>query len=153
MTETATFALAFGAIVLGVLLVLLLAFVVMSRIVFGVSGWSRLAERYTASHQPDGKTFTRQHTRLGVVRYRNCSTITIAPEGLYLAVAAPVIGKHPPLLVPWSEISDARSTRLYWLPATQLDIGRPAVASVVVLRAVYEAARPYLNRWLPQIKP
>jgi len=125
VSETGAFSLAFGAIVLGVLLVLVVAMFIMSRVFSGVSGWGRLAETFGASHRLEGTTFTRQHMRVGAVRYRNCATIIIAPEGLYLAVASPVLGNHPPLLIPWSAIGGVRPARLYWLSARQLDIGRP----------------------------
>lgn len=149
MADTAGFPLIFGIVVLGNLLLILVAFAVLTRVFSATSGWRRLADLYSASYQPEGTTFRHQHMRMGVVRYRNCATITVTAEGMHLAVSAPVIGQHPPLLIPWSAVSGVRATRLYWLGARQLDIGRPVVASVVVLSKVYDAMKPYLARWLP----
>jgi hypothetical protein len=43
-----------------------------------VGGWSRLAERFPAPAQPDGKRFRSQSGRLGLVNYNHCLTIYIS---------------------------------------------------------------------------
>jgi hypothetical protein len=146
MIEGAGVFLLFAAIVVGVLLILVVAFFALSRLFARGSGWSELANVYPASRQPEGLTYTHQHSRVGSVRYRNCSTIGISAAGLYLAVTAPFLSNHPPLLVPWSAITGIQQTRLYWLSAVQLSIGEPQIATLTVLKHIFEPMRPYLSR-------
>jgi hypothetical protein len=147
MNDAPAALLAFAAVGLGVVLILVVAFSVMSRLFARASGWNALAELYAASFTPDAPLQQRRHTQVGAVRYRNCSTIGVSASGLFLSVSAPVISKHPPLLIPWSAITAAREVRLYWVIAVQLAVGRPPITTVVVPRDVYETMRPYL-RWL-----
>ena len=102
MNEAATVFLAFAATAVGILIILAAAFFVLSRLFARGSGWGELADLYAVSHQPEGQTRMHQHSSVGPVRYRNCTTIGVSAAGLYLAVTAPVLTAHPPLLIPWS---------------------------------------------------
>ncbi|MFH1845206.1 MAG: hypothetical protein ABIF77_18625, partial [bacterium] len=50
----------------------------------GLGGWSRLAARFRAEMSPPEPTATRQTIRVGMARYRRCTTVAILPAGLYL---------------------------------------------------------------------
>ncbi len=112
----------------------------MWRIFFRCSGYAALAERFTADHEPQGDTFTWQHMRIGVVRYRFCTTMVFSPEGLYLTVGRNIpllrnmaIAQHPALLIPWSEVKALHPTILYLQSAVAMTIGEPQVAVIAMM--------------------
>ena len=131
------------AVVLGVLTLLAAGLAVMSRFALQGSGWSDLAALYTASHRPEGETFTMQHTKVGMVRFRFCSTIVICREGLYLAVNAVGL-TNPPLLIPWDAVTAVQPVRLYWQRAARLAVGHPLVANITVMAPIFQHMQPYL---------
>jgi hypothetical protein len=117
----------------------------MMRIFAKVSGWTRLAEHYPASEQPEGAKYTRRTVQVGAVRYRNCVTVCLSPQGLYLW-ARPILSKYPPVLIPWGEIQRIQETRLYWERALQLSVGNPQVATITVRMGLFKLLQPYLSR-------
>jgi hypothetical protein len=107
-----------------------------------------LLERYRVQGEPQGQRFARQHIQLGAVRWRFCTTVVVAQEGLYLRISPP--GKSMELLIPWGEFAAAQKTILYWAPYARLSVGRPEIVGLVVSLKVYEAARPCLP-WAPEL--
>jgi hypothetical protein len=116
----------------------------MMRIFAKVSGWTRLAEHYPAIDQPEGAKYTRQTVQVGAVRYRNCVTVCLSPQGFYLW-ARPIFSQYPPLLIPWGEIQRVQETRLYWERAMQLSIGSPQVATITLRMGLFRLIQPYLS--------
>ncbi|MGZ4816921.1 MAG: hypothetical protein ACXVZV_16025 [Terriglobales bacterium] len=79
------------------------------------SGWSTLATIYPAQ-QPFFGTLIRFQAaqfRWGT-NYNGCLNFGIGPEGLYLVPMLTFRAFHPPLLIPWSDIS-ARPIKLWRL--------------------------------------
>lgn len=72
-----------------------------------IGGWSRLAESYQAHAEFTGKKWYFQSGRLGLTNYSSCLTIGSNYYGLYLAVFPLFRVGHPPLLIPWSDITTA----------------------------------------------
>jgi len=68
-----------------------------------ISGWTRLAELYPATHRSEGQEYTQQTVQVGAVRYRKCMTVGIGSQGLYLW-ARPILSRYQPVLIPWGEI-------------------------------------------------
>jgi len=113
--------------------------------VFGrVSGLNRLAQAYPAPHTPTGPTLTGRTVQIGAVRYRRCVTVNVSEAGLYLWVR-PVLSKHQPILIPWSEVKQVRETVLYWQRAMRLSIGMPELATVTLQMNLFDLVRPYLG--------
>jgi hypothetical protein len=130
--------------------VLLIRF--MWRIFFRASGYSALAGRFTADHEPQGETFTWQHLRIGVVRYRFCTTMVFSPEGLYLTVGRNIpllrnmaIAQHPALLIPWSEVKAVNPTILYLQSAIALTIGEPQIAVIAMMSRFAPLVKHYTS--------
>jgi hypothetical protein len=131
-----------GVVLLYGLFILAILFVIryMWRIFFRASGYSALAERFSADHEPQGETFTWQHLRIGVVRYRFSTTMVFSPEGLYLTVGRNIpflrgmaMAQHPALLIPWSEVKALHPTILYLQSAVAMTIGEPQVAIISMM--------------------
>ncbi len=122
----------------------LLAMVGMFRVFGRVSGLNRLAQAYPAPSVPQAPTLTGRTVKVGAVQYRRCVTVGVSEAGLYLWVR-PVLSKHQPVLIPWSEVKQVRETVLYWQRAMRLSIGMPEVATVTVLMNLFDMMRPYLG--------
>jgi hypothetical protein len=54
--------------------------------------------------------------------YHNCLTIGGSPEGLYLAIMPLFRFRHPPLLIPWAEITVTRR-RILLFEVVQFSLG------------------------------
>jgi hypothetical protein len=80
-----------------------------------IGGWGELSRFYRSSNPFDGR---RWHFRSGRMRmmmsYKNCLTVGSSPEGLYLAVFFLFRIGHPPLFVPWQDISVKTGKLLLW---------------------------------------
>lgn len=69
------------------------------------SGWRLLAARFAYSPEFRGRSWNWQSGQLRWVRYRNCLTLGANRDGLYLAILALFRFRHPPLHIPWKEIT------------------------------------------------
>jgi len=84
---------------------------------FGIArlGWTTLATRYRAWDHYDGEMWSFQSAQVGRGTYRSCLTVGVTPPGLHLSVLFPFRLCHPPLLIPWGDITTT---------ATQWSFGR-----------------------------
>ncbi len=81
--------------------------VVVSFLLAVIGGWSRLAEYYQSQTDFSGKKWHFQSGRLGLVNYSGSLTLGSNYYGLYLAVFPLFRVGHPPLLIPWSDVTIA----------------------------------------------
>src|SRR5262245_26166109 len=74
-----------------------------------IGGWQKLAGSYSANQKITGVRFWMNSAgmRWGV-SYRGCVNLGAAPEGLFLSVFPLFRAGHPPLLIPWADISISR---------------------------------------------
>lgn len=71
-----------------------------------VGGWDRLAESYRSDQPFFGTRFNLQAAQLRAgTNYNGCLTFGANHEGLYLRPIVLFRAFHPPLLIPWSEIT------------------------------------------------
>ena len=75
-------------------------------------GWAKLARYYRASESFDGERLFFRSAQVGQSSYRNCLTMGAGPRALHLSVFFLFRVGHPPLLIPWADIS-AKDT--HWL--------------------------------------
>ena len=81
-----------------------------------IGGWSRLADAYQFRGPFDGyrKRFVSgELTGYLPCNYGGCLTLGANPLGLYVAVVPPLRPGHPPLFIPWSDITATIGRR--WL--------------------------------------
>ncbi|WP_411826855.1 hypothetical protein [Luteolibacter sp. AS25] len=108
-----------------------------SLLVSTLFGWGRLGKRFRCIRRPEGQTFRMQGARLGMFgNYNGILTITVAAEGLYMAVFPAFRIGHPPILIPWSEIHDVKDAQMLWQKMTAFRVGRPEMLSISVSRKV-----------------
>jgi hypothetical protein len=82
--------------------------ILVSLIISRVSGWALLARLYFAqdSITLDGESWRFQSIQMRwATNYGNCVTVKANPLGLGLSVLWLLRIGHPPLLIPWSDIS------------------------------------------------
>jgi hypothetical protein len=86
--------------------------------IFG--GWRALAKRYPAGESNEGTTFSWRSGSFGGWDYSYCLRLRSGPAGLRIAVHAPFRPSHPPLFVPWQEITATQSRRLFFFSIVTL---------------------------------
>jgi hypothetical protein len=57
--------------------------------------------------------------------YNNCLSVGANPEGLYLSTLPFFPLFHPPLFIPWTEVSFVR-TKLFFVSGVRFELGREA---------------------------
>jgi len=89
-----------------------------------ISGWASLAQRYRCE---EGFSGDRLRFRSAAMRYSshygNCLTTGANPQGLFLSMSVTFLVGHPPLFIPWSEITIRRG-RFLWFKYVELRLGQ-----------------------------
>lgn len=105
-----------------------------------VSGWQTLAKSYEANTPPRGMRFTWQSGSVGFLSYRNCVTVHVAPDGLFLAVPFFFRPGHKPLFLPSSAITNQKPVKILWYEAVSFQVGDPPV-ELRLSRRIFEARK------------
>ena len=109
-----------------------------------ISGLNRLVEQYPVKMYPEGKELNGQTVQIGLVRYRDCTTVIISSTGLYLNIKPP-LGSSSKMLIPWDEIKGISQTRLYGNKAIRLLPGSSGKNSLIVSYGLFNSMRAYLK--------
>lgn len=84
-----------------------------------LSGWRRLATRYSTSVVPISGVETGLYARMGFANYNGVLSVGIWPEGLYLRPSYKLFSVgHKPLLIPWYALQWKGETGLLMTYAT-----------------------------------
>jgi hypothetical protein len=94
-------------------------FILVSFLIARIGGWSLLARVYPAqSDTLDGETWRFQSIQMRwSTNYGNCVTVRTNPLGLGFSVLFLLRLGHPPLLIPWSDITVHRRKRSRFFPS------------------------------------
>lgn len=101
-------------------------------------GWQRLSKVYASTTQPHGKAFHGISGGVGIVSYRNCLTIHVAPEGIFLSLPFIFRIGHQTLLVPWHAIHSQEAARFRWTDAVKFQVGFPSQGQILLPQRVLE---------------
>jgi hypothetical protein len=87
-------------------IIIIFCWIALSILIAKLSGWARLARHYRTGTPRDGVRFRFQSAgmRFGT-NYGGCLTVGVNRMGLYLAVWFLFRIGHPPLLIPWRDIT------------------------------------------------
>jgi len=103
--------------------VLLMHFAV-SFVVSWWSGWRLLARQFSLRARFNGSLWRAQSGQMRwLCGYRGCLTVGANSEGLYLATFPFFPLFHPPLFIPWGEVSVARK-HLLFANGVRLELGK-----------------------------
>lgn len=102
-----------------------------------LGGWQRLVAVYAARTAPTGQQF---HTygRVGTAWDQGSLYVHVASDGLFVSVMLAFRIGHEPLFIPWSEIHNRQTTKLWWREGVELDIGAPCVGAMWLPKKVFE---------------
>lgn len=104
----------FNSPVVLVLFVVALWFVVGIAVSF-LSGWAELARIYRLAGEFSGNRWRLQSGQMRLLMgYNNCLTVGANRQGLHVATFFLFRAGHPPLFIPWSDIS-VRKGKSLWL--------------------------------------
>lgn len=125
----------------------ILAWVGLAWLLGAAGGWRRMAEHYAQGDRPfEGETRRYQRLTLGwLANYGRCLVAGRGPQGIRLALLRIVPVGHPPLVIPWEDVT----------PPTLRGLGPLAVAEFRFARTpeVAVRVRPALARWLLAAAP
>jgi hypothetical protein len=97
---------------------------VVSFVLSYAGGWATLARRFRYRGTFIGSKWWGESGGMrGLAHYRNCLVVGANPEGLYLAVIFPFRVAHPPIFIPWNEVTLSK-TRLFFVPMVRFRLGR-----------------------------
>ncbi len=89
-----------------------------------LSGWAKLATHFRATAPFGGTCWHFQSASMRWnTRFGNCLTVGVAPNGLYLSVVPIFRLGHPPLHIPWEQITVSERGFLFWR-RVRLGLGR-----------------------------
>ena len=102
----------------------LFLWLVVSILLSYTGGWATLARKFRYRPTFNGSRWRGESGYMrGIAHYRNCLVIGANPEGLYLSVFFPFRLAHPPMLIPWSEVTFSKS-RVFFVTMVRLQLGR-----------------------------
>src|SRR5690242_14334549 len=91
------------------------AFLVISVLMSWIGGWGALARKFRSSSEFRGEKQTGQTIRMRWrAGYNYCVTIGCDATGLYLEMNWLYRFQHPPLFIPWGEITRSRARPQYF---------------------------------------
>jgi len=90
-------------------------YVIVSIVISHVGGWASLARRFRFRGQFHGSRWRGQNGQMRwIAGYHNCLTVGANENGLYLPGFPFLLLGHPPLLIPWNEVSHAKRMTLFY---------------------------------------
>lgn len=133
-------------LVLGVSITLIAAIAIVLRAVViyfkgSPGGWNLLADFFATSPTPRGEIEKNQSIIAGRVPYRNCITVGIGDDGLYLAVTDPL---SRPLFIPWTEFRIYEEVRFLGFRAILVSLRNPIVGTLTMPVSLFQKCRPHL---------
>jgi hypothetical protein len=106
-----------------------------------VGGWSALADRFRFTGQFYGTKWKWQSAQMRcTINYNGCLILGSNETGLYLWTMPLFRFKHPPLLIPWSEISISRK-RILFMDFVRLALGREFQIPLTIRASAVEKIR------------
>lgn len=110
-----------------------------------MSGWQALAEKYAARGRYSGETHSWQSCRMGFCSYRNCLTVGVNHQGLYLAVMPIFALGAEPLLIPWHAVSALSRKKIFFMTYTEITIEFPPVTTLLLFGSFFDRIRPWVD--------
>lgn len=112
-------------------------------------GWQRLAEVYGSEKACEGTRWYMQSAKVGKAAYNGCLIVGANYNGLYLSILFLFRPWHPPLFIPWTDISAKEAKRPLLLgDLSILTFNRAPGLELVLRKRLTEKIRAqYRNYW------
>lgn len=89
-----------------------------------IGGWSKLATKFRAQYPFAGRTWNFRSARMRWgTNYNGCLTVGADQSGLFFTMFSLFRFAHPPLFIPWSEITNEGTQRIFVWNFVQLKLG------------------------------
>jgi len=125
------------------------AYVAISIVTSYVGGWASLAKRFRFRGQFTGSRWRGQSGQMRwTFGYWNCLTVGCNEDGLYLATFPFFPLGHPPLLIPWSEVSHSKR-RMFFFPMVRFELGKEIAVPFWVRETLAEQLRNVAGKAWP----
>jgi len=83
-----------------------------------------------------------------IAAYGNCLTVGANIDGLYLATSPLFRLAHPPLLIPWNEVSHSKR-RILFFPMMRFELGRETAVPLWVRETLAERLKNVAGKAWP----
>jgi len=101
-------------------------------------GWRVLARHYATSEPFCGKRFRFRSAQFGPVGYGSCVMLAANADGIYLAVLFPFRIGHPPLLIPWQDVSCSKA-HSFIVSRAELRFAQAPEVSIVISQGLADS--------------
>jgi hypothetical protein len=120
-----------------------------SAIISYIGGWTTLAKRFRVKPPFTGTKWTGQSGQMRwIAGYGNCLTVGVSSEGLYFATMPLFRFRHPPLLIPWTEIAVTRR-RILFFQFVRFGLGRELDIPLYLRLKLADKLRRTAGDWWP----
>jgi hypothetical protein len=89
-----------------------------------IGGWRLLAKRFRMQGTFTGEKWNMQSARMRLSNYNGVLTVGADNTGLFIVTFILFRAWHPPLFVPWTEITVRNTTQLFFFKSVVLKLGR-----------------------------
>lgn len=100
--------------------------ILVTKIISIVSGWSRLAEKYATTSRGEGERFRMASASIGSknmpANYGGVLVVAIGTRGVFMKSCFPFSFFHKPLFFPWSKITDVTDEKFWWRPCATIKV-------------------------------
>jgi len=128
---------------------ILFTYIAVSVVISYVGGWASLSKRFRFRGQFPGSRWRGQSGQMRwIAGYRHCLTVGANENGLYLATFPFFPLAHPPLLIPWSEVSHSKR-RMFFFPMVRFELGRETAVPFWVRETLAERLRNVAGKARP----
>jgi len=113
--------------------------------VFTISklGWSKLAGAYrTDPNFFIGTDVGLISAKVNFINYNNSLVLKYNEQGILLKTIFLFRLFHPPILIPWNEITGVEDKKILFFTFKKLTIGSPLIATIMIRKSTFEAFEP-----------
>ena len=99
---------------------------------------NKLSTIYKTSRKPYGTKWAWQSGSIGLVNFRNCLTIYVNNEGMFLNILPPfgIVCKN--LFIKWDEISNVRREKMLFFKYISFDVGIPKITRMDLPEKIFK---------------
>ena len=110
-------------------------------------GWSNLAQNYKTSTEFYGTDYGIVSARVNIVNYKASLILKYNDEGIFLRPTIPFRIYHPPVFVPWNEISAVDEGQFLFAKYVKIGVGSPKVASIFLSKRTFDQLRGTFEKY------